>query len=286
MGRNRRVKINKAEYAGFCFGVKRAIDIALSTVKKNKNVVMLGDIVHNEKVVNKLKQLGIKPIKKLSKGEGKTLIIQAHGMPRRIINKIRRKGYKIVDATCPMVYHIHKIARQFEKEQRKIIIVGDKNHTEVKGIIGNLHNKPVIVENIKEAHELKISPKKKIGVVVQSTRNLEETKTIFNILQQKFNDIKLANTICNITRKKQNEIQTMPKRNDVMIVVGSKKSANTKRLYEISQTLNKNTYWINSPRQLRKIWFRKAQNIGVTSGASTPDEITEAVISRIKKLTS
>jgi len=282
----RRIKINLAKHAGFCFGVKRAIKIAQEVAKSRYKIEMLHEIVHNEKVVKDIEKLGLKKVKRLRKGKNKALLIQAHGMPRNIIKKAKDSDYKIIDATCPMVYEIHKTAISMEKEGRKIIIIGDKNHIEVKGIAGNIKSRPLIVESGKDIPLNKIKKIQKGAVVVQSTQNVQKVENIIKVLKKNIRDLKVFNTICAITRKKQREIQTMPLDNDIMIIVGSKKSANTKRLYEISRSLNKRTYWVESPKDLKKEWLKEASNIGVTSGASTPDYLTQNVIGRIKELTN
>ena len=283
-------KINLAKHAGFCFGVKRAIKIAQEMAKSRYRIEMLHEIVHNEQVVKDIEKLGLRKVKRLRKGKNKALLVQAHGMPKNIIKKAKDLGYKIIDATCPMVYEIHKIAMSMEKKNRKIIIIGDKNHIEGKGIAGNIKSKPLIVESEKDIPIDKIKRMQKGAVVVQSTQNVQKVENIIGVLKKNIKDLNAFNTICAITRKKQKEIQTMPLDNDIMIIVGSKKSANTKRLYEISKSLNKHTYWVESPKDLRNVWFKEVLNkevlnIGVTSGASTPDYLTQDVIGRIKELT-
>lgn len=279
------MKISVAKSAGFCFGVKRAIDLTLKASNIEKNVQMLGDIVHNEYVVEQLKQAGIKKISKLSQGKGKTLIIRAHGAPLLIYKKAKKINYKIIDATCPMVKEIHHIAQNMEKKGYKIIIIGDKKHDEVLGIIGHLKKSVIVIDEIKNIPLGKIKKIKKAGVVIQSTQNIEKAIKIVETIQKYVNNVRFVNTICGPTRQKQSEIKSLPKKNDVMIIIGSKNSANTKRLYEISKSLNKNTYWVKSSQNLRKIWFRGAKRIGITAGASTPGYITEEITKKIKNLT-
>ncbi|MFH1640919.1 MAG: 4-hydroxy-3-methylbut-2-enyl diphosphate reductase [Candidatus Omnitrophota bacterium] len=278
------MKINLAKSAGFCFGVKRAIDIAMKTVSLGKTVHMLGDIVHNEDVEKKIQESGIKKIKKLYPGNSKIFLVRAHGMDNKTLMKAIKLGYMVVDATCPMVKEIHKIAKQMETECEKVIVIGDKRHDEVRGIVGQLKNKALVIEDLKHIPLNVIKGLKKACVVVQSTQNLEKTMEIAYFLKRYIKDLRFFNTICKPTRLKQQEIRLMPLKNDMMIIIGSKNSANTKRLYEISKSLNRRTYWINSKRDISNKWFRKIKTVGITAGASTPDYTTKKIISYIKQL--
>ncbi len=278
------MKINIAKSAGFCFGVKRALMVALETAKTYQNVYMLGDIVHNEDVVRQIENSGIKKIKKLFKGAGKTLLIRAHGASLATFKKAKKIGFNIIDATCPMVKEIHKIAQDMENNGYKIIVIGDNQHDEVKGIVGQLKRKAIVIDNYKHI-PLKIIQKiKRAAIVVQSTQNLKNVLKIVNILKQQIKDLKFFNTICRPTRIKQDEIRRMPLENDIIIIIGSKNSANTKRLFEISKSLNKKTFWIQSKKDINNPWLRNAQNVGITAGASTPDETTRGIIEYLKNI--
>lgn len=278
------MKINLAKSAGFCFGVKRAISMAFSAVQTGETIEMLGDIVHNRDVVEKIRKAGIQKISRLSFGKNKALLIRAHGAPAQTFIKAKKIGYKIIDATCPMVKEIHKIAKEMEDEGRKIIIIGDKKHDEVKGIVGQLKHKSLLLDSSGKLPLAQLKSIKKAGLVTQSTQNLDKVLKIAEILKKTIPDLKFVNTICNPTRTKQKEIKEMPLHNSLMIVIGSKKSANTRRLHEISSSLNKKTYLIQSAKQLKKEWFKNAKSVGITAGASTPDETTDEVIRRIKDL--
>jgi len=275
------VKINLAKSAGFCFGVKRALEIALKTATKKKRVEMLGDIIHNEEVVSQIKKAGIKKIKHLGKGKEKILIIRAHGTSTGTYKKVRALGYKIIDATCPMVREIHKIAKENEKKGYRIIIIGEEKHDEVQGILGQLRKKVLVIDSNKDLSK-KVKGITKGAVVVQSTQNLEKTLKIVKALDTHIRELKFFNTICEPTRKKQKEIKEMAAKNKLMIIIGSKTSANTKRLYEISKSINKQTFWIQSKDEIKPAWFRKVSNVGVTAGASTPEDTTRGVIKMIK----
>jgi 4-hydroxy-3-methylbut-2-enyl diphosphate reductase len=279
------MKINLAKSAGFCFGVKRAIDIAYKTLASHKNVYTLGNIVHNEDVARKLKKAGIKKSEKLGCGKNKIFLIRAHGAGINIINQAGKLGYKIVDATCPMVKEIHKIVRSAERYGYRIIVIGDKKHDEVQGIIGQLKKRAIVIEDIQNIPRGRLKKIRKACVVVQSTQNLEKVAKIIAALKPHIKELKFFNTICRPTRIKQQEIKNMPLKNDAMIIIGSKTSANTKRLYEISKSLNERSYWIQSKKDIKPVWFKGVNSVGITAGASTPDDTTKEVIAYLKKIT-
>ena len=279
------MKINLAKSAGFCFGVKRAIDIALKTASDSGRVYMLGDIVHNEDVVKEIRKAGIKRINRLGSGKNKVLLIRAHGISQANLKKAHKVGYKIIDATCPMVRQIHRIAKKMEKKCRKIIVIGDKKHDEVLGIVGQLREKALIIESLRCLPAGLIKKIKKACVIVQSTQDIEKVLKIVAVLKKNIPDLQFFNTICMPTRMKQEEIRRIPQVNDLMLIIGSKNSANTKRLYQISKRLNKRSYWINSPEDLARRWFKGIKSVGITAGASTPESSIKKVINYIKRIT-
>ena len=278
------MKINLAKSAGFCFGVKRALDIASETIKSGAEVYMLGDIVHNEEVVGQLKKSGVKKVKRLCVGKNRTFLIGAHGIGINLIHKVHSLGYKIVDATCPMVKEIHKIAAQMEKKGYPVIVIGDKEHDEVRGIIGQLERKATVIDSLQGILFTKIRKMKKAAIVTQSTQNIENVARIVNILKPYIKELKFFNTICKPTSIKQQEIRKMPQENDIMLIIGSKTSANTKRLYEISKSLNKRSFWIQSKKDIKVGWFKDTLNVGITAGASTPDKNIKEIIAHIERI--
>ena len=279
------MKINLAKSAGFCFGVKRALNIAFEAIKSGAKIEMLGDIVHNEDVVREINKSGIKKLKRLGEGKNKILLIRAHGAPIETFKNALRLGYKILDATCPMVKEMHRIVVEMEKKGYKIIIIGDKKHDEVHGIIGQLNKEAIIIDDIKGIPLKKIKRIKKAAIVVQSTQNLEKVIGIVSALRKHIPKLKFFNTICKPTRIKQQEIRIMPLLNDAMIIIGSKTSANTKRLYEISKSLNRNSFWIQSKYEIKPKWIKYVKSVGITAGASTPDATIKEVIEHIRKST-
>jgi 4-hydroxy-3-methylbut-2-enyl diphosphate reductase len=280
--RTARLKIDRARSAGFCSGVRRALELALKTGRARARVAMLGDIVHNEDVCRTVRESGIRTIRRLAPARGTVLILRAHGTPRRIVERAVSLGYTIVDATCPMVRHIHAIARRMETAGRRIIIIGDKRHDEVTGILGQLRRPALVIDSTSAIPAgLRIA---RAAVVVQSTQRLETALAILEALKKKIPDLVFFNTICRPTRVKQREIQLMPQQNDLMLIIGSRSSANTRRLYEIARSLNPRSYWVCSSRDIKKRWFKDARSVGVTAGASTPDTTIAEVIAFLRRL--
>jgi 4-hydroxy-3-methylbut-2-enyl diphosphate reductase len=285
------MQIRIAKKAGFCFGVKRALQIAYKAARSHKNIFMLGDIVHNETVVKDMEKIGIKKIKTLAKVKNAVLLIRAHGAGCNTVKKARRMGYKIIDATCPMVKEIHRLAKNAQKLKQRLIVIGDKNHDEVKGIIGQVRNKAIVINGCNNIPFGKLKGIKKAAVVAQSTQDIAKVMEIVAIIKKIIPKIIFFNTICRPTREKQEEIRNMPARNEAMIIIGSKASANTKRLFEISKSLNNKSYWIQSKKELKPQWFKNIATVGIAAGASTPrktiKEITKAInLSGLIKLKS
>jgi len=271
------MKVNLAKSSGFCFGVQRALNIALQQASKGNDIYMLGDIVHNENVVKLINKSGIKKTSRLNQRKGKTLLIRAHGASLATFNKARKLGYNIIDATCPMVKEIHKIVLEAEEKGFNIIIIGDKKHDEVRGIAGQLKKKTFIIDGKDKMPISQIKKIKKVAIVVQSTQNIEKVIAILKILRKYIPEVRFYNTICKPTRIKQHEIRCLPLENDAMVIIGSKKSANTKRLYEISKSLNEHTFWVNSKNELKSKYFKGLNSVGVTAGASTPKESIQEI---------
>jgi len=281
------MQVNLARSAGFCSGVRRAIKIALETAKGahgKRRVYMLGDIVHNERVVKMIKDAGIVKTDSLRKKNGCILLLRAHGACHDVVTTARSLGYTVVDATCPMVKEIHRIARDMESQGYRIIIIGDKNHDEVHGIKGQLKNKAIVIEHIADVKTRALAAVKKAAIVVQSTQNLHKVIPIVKELKKTITELRFFNTICRPTSLKQEEIRRMPLENDVMLIIGSRTSANTRRLYEISKNLNKKTYWVESKKGVKRAWFRGVLSVGITAGASTPDITTQEVVQYLRNL--
>ena len=244
-----------AKTAGFCFGVKRAVDLALENEGKDYPVYTFGDLIHNENVVEELKKRGIKAVysldelKDLPKGK---VIIRSHGVSKAVEEAIEGMGFEILDATCPFVKKIHDLVSQYSKDpSNKILIIGDKDHPEVVGICGRSETEPVIIANEKEALEYSKNNELKHIIVTQTTFNSRKMKRIVEILAEKSYDIIVLNTICNATESRQAEAEELAAKVDCMIVIGGKHSSNTQKLYDICIKKCVDTYsWTASSRRL------------------------------------
>lgn len=284
-------QITLAKFAGFCYGVKRAVE----TVKKlkaenpNTNVSVLGELIHNTDVIKELEELGIKTLKSIpEKGDG-ICVVRSHGESPEVIEKIKSAGFTPVDLTCPDVKKVQQKAIELAKDDYYLVIVGKSEHPEVIAIKANakLWSDKVIVaastEQLKP-FEAEIKSHKKTGVVVQTTQRITTLNEIVEYLTAISKELHIANTICQSTAMRQKEAKELAKENDLVIVVGSKKSANTSHLAEILKDITK-TIHIENDTELDnyKELINKAQKIGITAGASTPQNIIEKVIKKIEK---
>ena len=276
------MKIILAKDAGYCFGVRDAVNLAYDTTKKEDEVYMLGTIVHNEKVVSDLNKSGTKVVDSLDKVPlDKPILFRAHGTTPEIWKTAKNKKLNIVDATCPLVTEIHDEIKKLESEGRRTIIIGDHGHDEVVGIAAQV-NRPIIIANIEEAKSLR--KMRKAGVVTQSTQMIENVQNIINVLMQKVYDLRFVNTICFPTRRNHEQIKELAIQCEVMIIIGSFTSANSKRLTQLALERNKKSYQVTSSEELESDWFNDCESVGISAGASTPDDIIDGVIRKIKKI--
>ena len=276
------MKILLAKDAGYCFGVRDAVNLAYDTAKKHGDIYMLGDIVHNESVVADLNKAGAKVVKNIDEvPDGKPILFRAHGTSVETWKNAQSKDINIIDATCPLVEEIHDEVKKLSKEGRKIIVIGDHGHDEVVGIASQVSD-AIIVSNIEEAMELR--KMKKAGVVSQSTQTIENVQKIINIIMTKVYDLNFVNTICFPTKRNQNQIKDLAKQCDVMIVIGSFTSANSKRLTLLAKEINDRSYQVTNADEIKIEWFTGAKTVGLSAGASTPDNIIDDVLNKIKTI--
>ncbi|MDO8734356.1 MAG: 4-hydroxy-3-methylbut-2-enyl diphosphate reductase [Elusimicrobiota bacterium] len=274
------MKILIAKNSGFCFGVRRAIDIALGVSKKSGSVYTIGPIIHNPQVVEELENKGVKVIKKLSDIKTGSIIIRAHGVPKNIFDDAKAKGIKVLDATCPFVTRSKNYAEKLAKEGYKIIIIGNPNHPEIKYIFSYLPENTVILKTKEDIKKLKFFPK--IGIITQTTQSPENFIKIAAGLLGYSNEFKIFNTICPDAINRQKETMKMAGKCDVMFVIGGKNSANTKRLAAISKKIRKKTYHIETAQDLKNEWLKDVKCVGIVAGASTPDWIIKEAVGIIK----
>ncbi len=276
------MKIYIAKDAGYCFGVRDAVNMAYDTAAERGDVYMLGTIVHNERVIENLDKAGAKVVKGFEDvPDGKTLLFRAHGTSPDLWKQAKNKNINLVDGTCPLVTEIHHEIKAIEKEGRKTIIIGDHGHDEVVAIAAQVE-KPIIIANIDEAKKMRRL--KRAGIVSQSTQMIENVQEIINILMQKVYDLRFINTICFPTRRNHEQIKELASQCDVMIVIGSFTSANSKRLTQLSLERNKRSHQVTSAKELTLGMFKNCASVGISAGASTPDEIIEEVVTKIKKI--
>lgn len=284
-------KITLAKYAGFCYGVKRAVETVkkIKTENPDKEVYVLGELIHNNQVISELKSYGINSFDKLpDKGNG-ICVIRSHGESPEVFDAIEKAGFEIYDLTCPDVKKVQQKAIELVKEGYYLIIVGKEEHPEVVAIKANAlqHGKNVLVATKTETlknYEKELKEHKKIGVVVQTTQTSATLIPIINYLSTISKELHIANTICPSTSMRQNEVVQLAKENDLMIIVGSKKSANTTHLADISKEYT-NTIHLETAQELKqyKEVIVKAKSIGISAGASTPQNVIDNVIAAINE---
>ena len=270
-----------AKSAGFCFGVKKAVDKVYEVANTKKNVYTYGPIIHNEEVVNDLKNKDVEvlhDIKDIDNLDNRaTVVIRSHGVDKTVYDKLTSKGIDIVDATCPFVLKIHNIVKKDSGEDRKIVIIGNENHPEVQGIMGWCINKPTVIEDEEQALNLEFMAGEKVSIVSQTTFNYNKFKELVEIISKKGYDVFVYNTICNATEVRQTEARELAADVEAMIIIGGKNSSNTQKLYEISKKECANTYYIQTLVDLDLTTFESFSRVGITAGASTPNNIIKEV---------
>ena len=279
------MKVTLAKSAGFCFGVKRAVEMVYKEAETGKKVYTLGPIIHNEQVVQDLEQKGVRVIdtpEELSKAEDATVIIRSHGISADVYHQLEDKKVRIVDATCPFVSKVHRIVEKKYQEGSCIVIVGNANHPEVEGINGWCNGAATVIGSVSEAENYSQEPARKLCVVAQTTFNYKKFKDIVDIFSKKSYDIDVMNTICNATEERQTEAAAIAGDSDAMIVIGGKHSSNTQKLYEICKNVCPDTHFIQTLDDLDLKQFQSFRSVGITAGASTPNTIIKEVQSYVR----
>lgn len=274
------LKIITAKRAGFCFGVKRAVDMAFDAAQKNDGVYTLGPIIHNPQVIEKLKAAGVRPTDNIDNSDIKTIIIRTHGIEQEVSSKLSKKGYNVVDATCPFVKKAQQYAKLLKEDGYQVVIIGDKDHPEVKGLMSYAGEDVIVVNKDDGLPYLK----SKVGVVVQTTQPTDVLEKFVSDAVKRVKELKVFNTICNSTALRLKETKAMAKKTEVMIVVGGKNSANTTQLAQLCISMSIPTYHIETASEIEDKWFLNAAKVGITAGASTPDWIIKEVEKRIKDI--
>lgn len=275
------MKITQANQRGFCYGVKRAVDMALASAKNDAKVHTLGDIVHNKQVVDKLASQGIKKVNGIDEIENGRVVIRSHGVGPSIYKNASRKGLEIIDATCPNVRKAQLSAQKLSEQGYSVVIIGEKDHPEVKSIYEWAGSSPLIIGSIEEAEQM--PAQEKIGVVAQTTFSIKEFDNIVAVLQEKSDDMKIERTICQATEQRQQAALELAENADVMIIIGGRHSANTQRLCMLCKAKCGRTYHIETAANLDIKWFKATDHVGITAGASTPEWVIEEVIEKMQE---
>lgn len=280
------MEVKVAKTAGFCFGVKRAVEQVYEQIRQAPGrVYTYGPIIHNETVVKDLEEKGVtvlnteEELRKLTEG---TVIIRSHGVGRRVYELLEERGVTIVDATCPFVKKIHKIVSRQQEEGRRVIIIGNASHPEVEGIRGWGAEDTLVLEDASEIENLPVLKEEKLCIVAQTTFNYKKFQDLVEIFMKKGYDILVLNTICNATQERQVEARRIASEVDAMIVIGGRSSSNTQKLYEICQKECKNTYFIQTLGDLNPECVNSVRSVGITAGASTPNQIIEEVHTNVR----
>lgn len=280
------MEVTVARTAGFCFGVKRAVDQVYEQLKrKDKTIYTYGSIIHNEEVVRDLEDKGVKVIKteeELSGLRDAVVVIRSHGVGKRIYDIMEKNGIEIVDATCPFVKKIHKIAVEQNKAGRRLVIIGNETHPEVEGIKGWGNDNTLVVETPEQVETLPLAEGEKLCIVSQTTFNYNKFQDLVEKIPETRYDILVLNTICNATQERQVEAKRIASEVDAMIVIGGKSSSNTQKLYEICRRECKNTYYIQTLGDLDSDCVNSVRSVGITAGASTPNNIIEEVHTNVR----
>jgi len=274
------MEIILADKAGFCFGVKRAINTAFEAAAAGK-VYCLGPLIHNPQEVERLRLAGVTTVDDFSSLKpGDSIIIRSHGVPPGTIAQVRRKGLKIIDLTCPFVGKAQRDAEALNKEGYQVVVVGEKKHPEVQSILGYAGDSAVVVETADDTDVMQFQ--KRIGVVAQTTQSYGNFSEIVLKLLRLSKELKVYNTICNSTTERQDAARSLADQVDIMLVVGGRNSANTSRLAFVCKQAGKPTYHIEVAGEIQSDWLRDIRKIGVTAGASTPDWVLEGVLNKLQ----
>ncbi|MEF9941459.1 MAG: 4-hydroxy-3-methylbut-2-enyl diphosphate reductase [Lachnospiraceae bacterium] len=281
------MQIEVAKTAGFCFGVKRAVDMVYEQVglQHQKPIYTYGPIIHNAEVVKDLEAKGVQVIENeadIDKISESVIVIRSHGIKKRIYDRLTSNRFICVDATCPFVKKIHNIVEKESQKGKHIIIIGNESHPEVEGIKGWSSGKVTVIETTTDAKKFCLNPIRPVCIVSQTTFNYKKFKELVEIILEKGYDVSVLNTICSATKERQEEARDIAERVEAMIVIGDKQSSNTQKLFEICNKACNNTYYIQTLDDLNMNQLESVESVGITAGASTPNNIIEEVQNNVR----
>lgn len=279
------MEIRLAKHSGFCFGVKKALSKTKKLLESREGLVYsIGDLVHNPQVISELKDKGLRIVGGLRHIKKGTIIVRAHGFPPSLIGQVKAKGLKLMDTTCPFVKKAQNILKSLTGKGYTIIVLGDKNHPEVKSLLGFAQNNVLVVEGPQDLKRLELERTKKVGLLVQTTRSREDFQAVASeLIKNGHFEVRIFNTICEAVVSRQKEARRLAKEVDLMVVVGGKMSANTKTLAEICKTAGAKTFHIEKPDEIEASWLKHVMTVGVICGTSTPEWVQDEVLKEIER---
>ena len=277
------MRIIIGEHAGFCFGVKRADETAFACAQEKLNAVTLGPLIHNPQEVERLCRAGIPSVESMDEvGDGQTMIIRSHGVAPSVYEQARARGLSVIDATCPHVARIHDLVARYSEQGDTVIIVGEADHPEVRGIAGWAKGPVLMIPDAETAASIPV-PDRAL-VIAQTTLREESFQRVLEVLEPRIREMTVRKTICGATEHRQEEARQLARTADVMVIVGGKNSSNTTKLAETCRSLCRRSYLAEVPEDLRGEMFRNAVTVGVTAGASTPQWLLDQVVDRIRSI--
>ena len=283
--KNKHLKIILAQPRGFCAGVERAIEIVERALKiYGPPVYVRHEIVHNKRVVNNLSSKGAMFVKELDQiPEGAVTVFSAHGVSKKVEDTANVRNLPVLDATCPLVAKVHKEGQRYSKDGFEVILIGHEGHPEVEGTMGRISGPVYLVSNTDDVKKLKVNNPDKLSYVSQTTLSVDDTRDVINALQERFPNIigPDVKDICYATQNRQSAVRDLVKNVDLVLVVGARNSSNSNRLKDIGSESGVNTYLIETADDMSMEWFENVKSVGITSGASTPDELVKEVIDQI-----
>ena len=282
------MRITVAQEAAFCFGVQRALRVVREVLRAGKEVLSLGPLIHNPQVVQELAELGLRVVDDLSEVASGAIVVRTHGAPPDVLAEAAERGLEVIDATCPFVKRAQRAAADMQQEGYTVIVLGDRDHPETIAILAHTGGEALVVESVADAESALLAThahkRRRLGLVAQTTQPAERFAAVAAALLPLCEELKAANTVCDATARRQAAAAQLAQQADVMLVVGGRQSANTRRLAEICRAHTPRTHHIQTADEIRPEWLRDADHIGVTGGASTPPEAIEAVHRRLEEL--
>lgn len=275
------MKVIRAKHAGVCYGVERALDMAVAAMMDDETTYTLGPLIHNPKVVEKLAANGVKVADDVDDVDSGIVVIRSHGVEPQVLDRLNQKGLTVIDATCPHVAKAQRAAAELRDLGGTVLVIGRAEHPEVKGLCGHAGDAAVVIAGVDEIPEQLTEP---VGIVVQTTESKEKLAQVVEALQARGIEPVVKNTVCFATRQRQDSAAMLAEEVDAIVVIGGKNSSNTTHLFEICKAHCPRSFFVESTDELDALWFDGCQTVGVTAGASTPDDQIDEVVDYLETL--